>query len=55
MDRAQNEIATARPKAEEKKEIAEAERAEKAARAAMDDKQFIRKTSKVPRGCLFLG
>lgn len=54
MDKAQNEIAIARPKAEEKDAIAEAKRAEKAARAAMEAK-LVRQTTKVPRGCLLLG
>lgn len=54
IEKMQNEVAVARRKAEEKKAIAEAKRADKAARAAMDVK-IMRRPVKNPRGCLFLG
>ncbi|KAG0578613.1 hypothetical protein KC19_4G036700 [Ceratodon purpureus] len=53
IEKMQNDLAMARRKAEEKRAMAEAKRAEKAARTAMDAK-FMRRISKVPRGCLFL-
>lgn len=54
IEKMQNEVAVARRKADEKKAIAEAKRADKAARAAMDVK-IMRRPVKNPRGCLFLG
>lgn len=53
MEKIQNYMTMGRPKAEETKAIAEVKRPEKIVRANLEAK-IIRRTGKVPRGCLFL-
>lgn len=55
FEKMQNDIIMAFRKTEEQKAIAEAKRAEKAAARAAEPKLTRRRSSKIPRGCLFLG
>jgi len=55
FEKMQHDIAMAFRKMEEKKATAEAKRAEKAAARAAEPRLTRRRSSKIPRGCLFLG